>query len=121
MASPHYSPGPHAKSLVHEFAPKTVKRNGASAYARAARRYGFETDTFAAREGVVFLLQTPAEDVVGVPAGEVPVNDIQNGKSIRHWCFGLCIGFLLNPGCCRSRICRPCYYWNPWSDSESRF
>jgi hypothetical protein len=60
--------------------------SGAAAYARAVRRYGFETHSFVGRAGVVYKKKprgggTGDAGGAGTTESEVPAQDIQNGMS----------------------------------------
>lgn len=79
--SQHHLHNPHHKSTVQEFTHKVRKhKSGAAAYARAARRYGFETNTFVGREGVVFRRNPPTGDHGTTSSdSEVPAQNIENG------------------------------------------
>jgi hypothetical protein len=77
------------KSVVQDFIRNVTQtsgpRTGFAAYARAVRRYGFETETFVGRNGVVFKKNVPAAGVGVIrddaTESEVPAEDIQNGTS----------------------------------------
>jgi hypothetical protein len=85
----HHHHSHHNKSTVQEFIHKAQSASGAAAYARAVRRYNFETQNFVGREGVVFRRKpkpkSPTTDPgTGTTTGtggdsEVPAADIQNG------------------------------------------
>ncbi|KAF8509885.1 aspartic peptidase domain-containing protein [Hysterangium stoloniferum] len=54
-------------------------RSGPAAYARAARRYNFESPVFIGSNGVVFKKHTPTTDAHKPgPVSEVPAQDVQN-------------------------------------------
>jgi len=68
----HHASMPLARNKVFNERPPT----GFAAYARAARRYNFDTPTVVGRKGVVFRKSRPTTG--DSSEAEVPANDIQN-------------------------------------------
>jgi hypothetical protein len=59
---------------------KLTARSGPAAYARAVRKYSFESQLWVGRRGVVFRKQRLPSDAVASES-EVPAEDVQNGMS----------------------------------------
>jgi hypothetical protein len=77
------------KSFVQDFvripAKKKGPRSGFAAYARALRKYGIETDTLVARNGILFEKKPAAGG--GTTETEVPADDDQNGMLFSAYPF----------------------------------
>jgi hypothetical protein len=72
----------HVGEVIRNVDHKVTARSGPAAYARAVRRYGFESPLWAARRGVVFRkhwLRSDGPSEYIPTESEVPAVDVQNG------------------------------------------
>ena len=74
----HHSHKSSVLKLIRNVEYKVTTRSGPAAYARAVRKYGFESQLWVARRGVVFRKHRLRSDAVASES-EVPAVDVQNG------------------------------------------